>query len=181
MAATITDVVQIGPLAWKYYATGATEYVWMRDGFVAQTGEADTFIAEWYTDSAENRAEAPAVEVADIDDGTAALTQSLYPPLITLQFRGRATNAYYLIEFSVDNGSNWETGGTQREDGSGYYQFKAPALPAIDILFRVTPYDSTGTAGVPLEYSVFHYAAPTPPILQFNYNSTTHNVTVDAL
>ena len=41
--------------------------------------------------------------------------------------------------------------------------------------------DLTGTAGVSLEYSVFHYAAPAPPVLQFNYNSTTHNVTVDAL
>lgn len=181
MAASITDVVKIGTLAWKYYFTGADEYTVMRDGYIAQTGESDAYIAEWAEDSTEHQAEAPQIEVVDSDDGTDGLVQTTYPPLLTLQFRGRSTNLYYAIEYSIDNGSNWVASGTQREDGSGYYQVRTTALPAIDILFRITPYDSTGTAGVPLEYSTFHYAAPDPPVLQFNYNAGTHTVTVDSL
>lgn len=181
MAASITDVVKIGTRAWKYYFSGTADFTVVKDGGIAYQGESTTFVAEWKDATAAIGEEAPPIEAIDSTETTAALKQILYPPNLLLQFRGRATNSYYLIEYSIDGGANWAAGIKQREDGSGYYQVNTSTLPQIDILFRITPYDSEGQAGVPVEYSIFQYSAPDPPSLQFGYNPTTHYVTVDAL
>lgn len=180
MPATITDVVRVGVYAWRYDFTGTAPFRVYRDGRLAQNSDATSYVAEWGTDTTAHRIEPPQIEVIDSTQTTAALSQTLYPPFVTIQFRGRTTNAYYLVEVSTNGGSSYSTLSKIMEDGSGYYQSNSLGYTATDLLFRVTPYDSEGTAGDPLSYSVFHYGYPDPPSLTYTYAAGTGLLTIAA-
>jgi hypothetical protein len=177
MAAAITDVTKIGARAWRYTYTGTADFTVYMFGAIVYQGANTTFVAEWPYDSADHQNEPPQIEVIDSTQTAAALSQTLYPYLVTIQFRGQTTNSYYLAE--VYDGADWIGNTKVIEDGSGYYTITVPGeTPASDYQFRITPYDVEGNAGDPLLFSVFHHTAPDPPQLSYTYDAGTGLVTI---
>ena len=176
MAASITETLMVGTKACRYTWSGTAPYtVYLKGDAVLQNTDQTEYTAQW-TDAL---VEPPAIEVIDSTESAATLQQVLHSPKITLQFRGRRTNSYYVAQ--LWDGAAWAYDVTIIEDGRGYYQVDAGFCETADYLFRVTPYDASGTAGTPLQFSIFHHTNPTPPELSYTYDSGTGNLTVDAI
>lgn len=176
MAATITACNQIGSGAWRYEWTGTAPFTAYCQGVaVVENSDATEFVAQW--DDDEEHTEPPPLEVIDSTQTAAGLSQTLYPPIVTLQFRGADTNSYYIVERYT--GSEWVEIATIVEDGSGYYQYRSPFWLTGDQDVRLTPYDESGTAGIPMTFSLFHHTAPFRE-LTYTYNAGTGDLTVAA-
>lgn len=175
MAASISETLMVGTKACRYTWTGTAPYtVYLKGDAVLQNTEQTEYTAQWTDDLVEP----PPIEVIDSTQSAATLQQVLHSHKITLQFRGRRTNSYYVGQIYV---GSWIDAVTIVEDGRGYYQVDTGEWPTGSYQFRITPYDSSGTAGTPLQFSIFHHTNPTPPELSYTYDSGTGNLTVDAL
>ncbi len=174
MAATITECRQVGSGAWRYTWTGTAPFtVYCQGRAVLEDSEATTYTAQWDDDT--DHTEAPAIEVIDSTQDADGLSQTLYPPVVTLQFRGAPTNAYYTVERYT--GSAWEEIAIIVEDGSGYYLYRSPFWLTGEQDVRLIPYDESGTAGNPMSFSIFHHTAPATE-LTYTYNAGTGDLTV---
>lgn len=180
MAGTITGCTKVGALAWLYTWTGTANFSGYSEGkAVFENSDATSIVMQWTDDTAPHRVEPPVLEVIDSTQTTANVQQVTYPPSVTIQFRGKSTNGYYIV--AVDDGTGYVNVATLAEDGSGYYQFNSSALASLDYTFKVTPYDIYGTASDAIAISVFHHTSPEPAILTYVYNAGTGLVTVDLL
>ena len=177
MGALITDCIKVGANAWRYAWSGTAPFTVYRGGLAMLQDSDDTELVVQWLDGAPH-VEPPPIEVIDSTQTEADVQQALYVPNITLQFRGAPTNLYYKVEFYY--GGDWIQAAVINETGAGYYTMVSAGLPPDTYQFRVTPYDMSGTAGEPLQYSVFHVTNPAPPELTYTYNAGTGLVTVDA-
>jgi hypothetical protein len=176
MASSITSCVKVGAGAWRYAWTGTAPFTVTALGrTILDASEVTSTVLQW--DDGETHTEPPALEVYDSTEDADALSQTLYPPVVTLQFRGRATNLYYVIQ--QWDGAAWDEIATLNEDGSGYYRYDSPYWITGAYQVRVIPYDQSGTAGIPLTFSIFHNTAPAPE-LTYSYNDATGDLTVSA-
>jgi hypothetical protein len=176
MAALITEVLRIGSQAWRYEWSGTEPFTVYVDGnAVLRDSDQTSYIVQLDEAGDEPRQ----LEVVDSTQTTATMQQVLHTPRIILQFRGRRTNAYYIAQ--VYNGTTWEGNIVIVEDGRGYYRADIGYWTTFDYQFRVTPYDASGTAGTPLQFSIFHHTNPEPPALSYSYDSGTGKLTVDAI
>ena len=178
MAFLITEAVKIGEGAWRYSWSGTAPFDIMLGGNVVLSQTDNTsLIVQWQDEPHASTIEPPAIEGVDSTEDRADLCQSLLPPFITLQFRGKTTNAYYKIE--AYDGADWQTITTMAESGRGYYKFTSPTRMTFTYDLRVVPYDESGTAGTPLELTFFHHTHPAPRDLTYTYDAGTNNLTID--
>ena len=180
MAALITACNPIGEGAWRYEWSGTAPFGVYAMGRTLLSGSTDTsIVVQW--DDGETHTEPPAIELQDADgytpDAGGIISQIVYAPGVSLQFRGRTTNSYYTVEQYI--GAAWEVVAVIQETAAGYYSYTAPYLIAGTYQFRVTPYDITATAGTPLAFTLIHHTAPAPE-LTYSYNAGTGIVTVSA-
>lgn len=175
MPAEITGCQKIGAGAWRYTFTGTAPFtVTSRGQQILVTSDSEEVTVTGDADSIEP----PPIEVYDSTGSAATLQQTLYPPRVTIQFRGRTTNAYYVVSQYISG--QWTQIATVLEDGRGYYDVVTPYAVTGEYQFRVTPYDESETAGIPLDFEVSHFTNPEPPELTYTYNAGTGNVTIAA-
>lgn len=168
MSALITDCVKIGANAWRYEWTGTAPFSVMMGGHWVLTQSEQTNLIVQFTDG--THVEPPPIEVIDSTQDPATLQQVLYPPCPMIQFRGNTTCTYYIVSESVD-GEPWANIATVVEDGRGYYTVQVSARATNDLRYRVTPYDMTGAAGDPLNFSFRHVTTMQMPDGTYTYNA----------
>ncbi len=176
MSALINTVTRVGAGAWEYAWSGTAPFTVYSDGVaVLQESDATSVVMQWTDD--DSHVEPPPIEVIDSTGDVSTMQQAIYPPQIVLQFRGRTTNLYYVVQ--QYDGAAWQTVCSIHEIGVGYYRATVRAQPTGSYQFRVTPYDESGSVGTPLQYTLFHHTNPAPPELTYIYDAGTGLVTVD--
>jgi len=161
-----STVIQNADGSWTFtWAAGTSPYqVWL-DGVLLLSNITDltyTYALAGYESTP------PPIEI--LNDGD-AIENSLYSPILLLQWRGLVNAKAYSIERYVSG--VWVPSGTASENGSGYYQFQTPALTeASEAQWRVTAVDQYGNTGTPLTFTKVIVRNPAPPAVDISYSST---------
>jgi hypothetical protein len=177
MASTLT-VQKCGTISWRYDWTGTPPFKLFSLGRDLLNGGTTTDTSKVFQSDAY---EPPVIEVQDSTEFANEPLTMEYPPNVTLQWRGIAGAARYLVEQYV--GAAWVAvvGGNVPETKRGYVTFPTQFLTDCTTpKFRVTPYDINGYAGTAVEFEAFFVRLPDTPAVTMTYDADTGDLTIAA-
>ena len=171
MAGTITDVEKVGSYSFKYTWSGTSPYDSWVDGYAYFTGTTQTSAIIELGTSGGSETEPPALELQDSTDTNTA-ENILYPPYLTLQWRGSTDNLCYRVQESVS--AVWTTRANVSEIGLAYYKWATDLLADVTThSWRVVAVDDRGYESTAVNLSAFMVRNPAPPVINMSYSSGT--------
>ena len=175
---TITNIEKKDPYTWYFYFEGdpttVTLFAVTVNGQLMQFSEQTMF---QISDPA-YEFRPPQVEVRGYGY-TTPFQSELYPPYITIQWRGNLVAGYYVVKEYV--GSAYVERFRVWEDGRGYYSIQsAPLADATTHEWRVVPIDLDYGEQDPLDIQVFVICNPNFPDVEYTYVAGTHTLTATA-
>lgn len=178
MASAITNVLKVGPAAWRYMWSGTSPYWVYRYGMALLQ---ETTLTQLIVEST-NDYEPPPIEVRESAEAESTIEQLNNPPYATLQWFMAANAQEYVVQQQVTEGgvSTWKTLRVLFERGHGYYALATPVLDDVTThTFRVVAVDAQGNQN-PINFSLFMTRNPDPPAVAMSYDAGTGLLTVSA-
>lgn len=111
----------------------------------------------------------PALEIVP-DESDVFAESDLYPPYVTIQWRGTSEAAGYLVQRYV--GGSWVNQRYVTEKDRGWYMFRSAVLSDGTVeQYRVMATDAPGNTGTPISFSLEVTRNPADPAVDISLDS----------